>query len=148
MHKKCFMFFIILALIITAAGRLAAYEEYTLDCIADAPMYGYPSEANSNWGGRPYMRIKDFQGIPFMQFDFEGLQGMRVISCTLFVSSVPDMFAFTTDIISTIMVPWYEGTKDGESEVGASCYNYRVYPDSLWAGVGSDARNVINGEMG
>jgi len=132
---------------LAAVQSLKAQEFYTLDCIADAPMYGYPSEADQNYGGKHNIRIKDYQGIPFMQFEFEDLRGTQVVSCTLFVNSVTS-FAFETDIISTIMAPWYEGTKDGEIEVGASCYNYRVYPDSLWAGVGSDARSVINGDMG
>ena len=49
---------------------LWASEFYTLDCIADAPMYGYSTEADLNYGTRQHMRIKDYQGIPFLQFEF------------------------------------------------------------------------------
>ncbi|MBN2289767.1 MAG: DUF4091 domain-containing protein, partial [Candidatus Glassbacteria bacterium] len=147
MLRKLSLLPVILAALAVVPQQSRAEEFFTLECIADAPMYGYTSEADLNWGGRTYMRIKDYQGIPFMQFEFDFLRGTRVVSCTLFVYSVTS-FAFDTDIISTIAVPWYEGTKDGEAEVGTSCYNYRVYPDSLWAGVGSDARSVINGDNG
>jgi Fibronectin type III domain len=145
LKKLCLVSFLLW--ISAVPQKLQALDSFTLNCIADAPMYGYSSEADLNWGVSTYMRIKDYQGIPFMQFDFDFLRGMKVVSCTLFVYSVTS-FAFETDIISTIMVPWYEGTKNGQAEVGASCYNYRVYPDSLWAGMDSDARSVINGDMG
>ncbi|HUU28561.1 MAG TPA: fibronectin type III domain-containing protein [archaeon] len=130
------------------AIKARAAEEYTLKCTADAPMYGHPEEKDLNWGSSTRMRIKDYQGIPFLQFDFSALRGMRAVSCTLFVRSVSGQSAFCTDIISTIAVPWYEGTRSGSYETGASCFSRRVWPDSLWAGLGSDARSVINGDNG
>lgn len=135
-------------LFIAASSSTLAGQPYTLPCIADAAMNGHSSERDLNWGASARMRLKDYQGIPFLQFDFSAVRGMRAVSCTLFVKSVDGQFAFCTDIISTIAAPWYEGTSTGSYQNGASTYTRRVWPDSLWAGVGSDARSVINGDNG
>ena len=142
--RKLFVFMLFGCFLAVQQAR-ASFD--VLDCIADAPMYGYSSEADLNYGAHQTPRVKDYQGIPFMQFDFAGLQGYKAVACTLWVFTVVD-FEWSSDIISTISVPWYEGNSVGVSEIGASTYLHRVYPDSLWAGPGSDARNVINGNNG
>lgn len=139
---------VLAVLVLLETGQAMAVEEHTLKCTADAPMYGYTEEADLNWGAAQRMRIKDYQGIPFLQFDFKSLRGKRAVSCTLHVRAVEGQSAFCTDIISTIAVPWYEGHSNGSAETGASCFTRRVWPDSLWAGLESDARSVINGDNG
>jgi len=136
------------SLLIAASGATLAGQPYTLPCIADAAMNGHSGEKDFNYGAATRMRLKDYQGIPFLQFDFSAVRGMRAVSCTLFVKSSDGQFAFCTDIISTIAAPWYEGTSTGSYQDGASTYTRRVWPDSLWAGMGSDARSVINGDNG
>jgi len=132
----------------TALSSALAGQTFTLPCIADAAMNGHSSERDLNWGADARMRLKDYQGIPFLQFDFSPVRGMAAVSCTLFVRSVDGQFAFCTDIISTIAASWYEGTSNGSYQDGASTFTRRVWPDTLWAGEGSDARSVINGDNG
>ncbi len=144
MRSRLCLYFVLL-LMITSPVAQAATERVRLDCVADAPMYGHPQEKELNWGAASTMRIKDYQGIAFMQFDFEAVRGKKAVSCTLFVTSQDGEIAFCTDLISTIAVPWHEGTGNGSFENGSSTYTHRVWPDSLWAGVGSDARSVVNG---
>ena len=145
MELRRLFVFMLFGCLLSVQQASASFD--VLDCIADAPMYGYPAEADQNYGAHQTPRVKDYQGIPFMQFDFQGLQGYKAVSCTLWVYTVVD-FEWTSDIISTISVPWYEGNSVGVSEDGASTFLHRVYPDSLWAGPNSDARNVINGNNG
>ncbi len=145
MKRFYILCFVALAMILSFTVHVAA-EKIRLDCIADAPMYGHPQEKDVNWGASSTMRIKDYQGIAFMQFDFEAIRGKQAVSCTLFVTSRSGQSAFCTDLISTIAVPWHEGTSAGGAENGASTYTHRVWPDSLWAAVGSDARSVVNGD--
>jgi hypothetical protein len=140
-----YLHLIVLTMIVLSTAQAAA-EKIRLDCIADAPMYGHSQEKEVNWGAASSMRIKDYQGIAFMQFDFDAIRGKRVVSCSLFVTSRSGQSAFCTDLISTIAVPWYEGTGNGNAENGSSTYTHRVWPDSLWSGAGSDARSVVNGD--
>ena len=63
-----------MAIAFGGSARLYALEEFTLKCIADAPMYGHPQERDLNWGANTRMRIKDYQGIVFLQFDFSSLR--------------------------------------------------------------------------
>ncbi|MBT4511011.1 MAG: hypothetical protein HOC20_02200, partial [Chloroflexi bacterium] len=145
MRNILYLHLIVLTMIVLSTAQAAA-EKIRLDCIADAPMYGHSQEKEVNWGAASSMRIKDYQGIAFMQFDFDAIRGKRVVSCSLFVTSRSGQSAFCTDLISTIAVPWYEGTGNGNAENGSSTYTHRVWPDSLWSGAGSDARSVVNGD--
>ena len=146
-HNLRLVFMSILLLTITGS-RMMAFEVYDLKCVADAAMYGYSLEENNNYGTKTVLRIKDYQGIPLFQFDFDQIRGSIALSCTLFVHSKNGQFAFDTDIISTIAVPWVEGTTRSEPQIGSSCFSHRIWPDSLWRGEGSDVRSVINGEPG
>jgi len=146
--SKICRFILSVSLLVALLSSTSAGQTFNLPCIADAPMNGHSSEQDLNWGADARMRLKDYQGIPFIQFDFSAVRGMQAVSCTLFVKSADGQYAFCTDIISTIAAAWYEGTSDGVSQDGASTFSRRVWPDSLWAGEGSDARSVINGDNG
>ncbi len=139
---------LVVVLLLPVPRSLNAATVDTLLCTADAAMNGHPQEQDLSFGGSATMRLKDYQGIPFLGFDFSRLRGRQALSCTLYVRSADGEEAFCTDLISTIAFPWRAGRLSGDSEPGASVFSRRVWPDSLWAGPESDARAAINGDHG
>ena len=106
------------------------------------------TEADTNTGGSPRLKLKSIQEMSLIDVDPSPLKGRVVRSATLHVKSTgePRLKRVT---VGSFGADWVEGTAASyEPQVGSSTHNHKKHPDVPWTVPGSDLCSVILGQGG
>lgn len=111
---------------------------------ADTYVSSYTSEQELNYGGATYIRLKGDQAIGLLHFDLADLQGRSATGGEIQLYGGDGA---VIDVVSTLPVPFVEGSAYYDVEEGASSYLWRTTYEEEWAWEGSTIRDVINGRF-
>ena len=129
---------ILAALLLLLPQAAPSSEPLRLPCIADTMLSMTGSEEQLNHGGRSNLRLKGIEDLTLMDFDVAPLKGRIVEEARLFV--FPTGAHKLRNIgISTIGVPWKEGTNSGKpAQPGECSFMEAAAGERPWAHPGSD----------
>src|SRR5579871_3078639 len=131
----------VFALLLLLAGR-GRTAEVRLRCTADTDISSYETEREFNYGKSTRLRLKGIQMMALFQFDTERLVGWQVKRATLYLRYAGNDRKLRTLGLSTITVPWEEGTGTGERKLFDPCFNWSACNQTRWAGPYSDFTDV------
>ncbi len=103
------------------------------------------SEYTLNRGTAGTVRCKDSQEMFISKYDLSSAAGWTVTDAEMYVTSAsPGSLLYAADL-STICVPWTEGTQaNAAAAVGDPCWSYRHYPANVSSPAATDWWTVPN----
>ncbi|HEX4794048.1 MAG TPA: hypothetical protein VH370_09665 [Humisphaera sp.] len=141
--------FIVVVLFGAIAIRGAfADDSLRLPVTRDVWLSGAGREADDNLGGSSRLKLKSIQELSIIDLDVSSLRGRIIKSATLHVHGVGGEILRRVTV-STLAAEFVEGTSPNyATQTGASCFNFRKYPDVPWAFPRSDLTAVMLGQGG
>lgn len=139
---------LLLGMVAVSTAFASAEESLQLPITRDTWFSRYGSEADANLGGASRLKLKSNQEMSLVDFDPAPLKGRAVKSATLHLKLSGDE-SLGRVTVGTFASPWVEGTSPRyASQDGASCFNFREYPDTPWTLGGGDLCHVVLGQGG
>lgn len=111
--------------------------EVRLRCIADTNLSSYPTEVALNYGRSPRIRLKGKEMWMLATFDTAPIAGWRVRAARLRLHAAGP-HKLKTIGISTVAVPWAEGTGNGVRADGGATFLESDAGRRAWGGAQSD----------
>lgn len=128
-------------LLMSLASLWQAGEPVRLPVVADTSLQVHPSEIKCNSGAASSLRVKGNEHYLLLKFDLGPIAGWQVRKATLYLhDSHPNKLR--TVGLSTLAADWQEGTGSGGPATDGCTFTHAVWPDTLWAGPGSDFLDV------
>jgi len=138
-----------------AAEASSEDEDTTVAALGDTTLRSGGSKRRKNYGGATtIIAKKNNERTGLVGFDLSGVDyTIASAKLRLFATSVQGSSKLSVyPIIHTSNnASWYEGTSNGQNEVGAACYQYRSYQSSnslKWENSGGSGQSSVLGARG